>query len=157
MILFINNLFYKNKTFLSIIAGKTCKVIDHADLAKKDNRSENILSGIDKLLAKTNKKTKDLKGIIVVNGPGSFVGIRVALSVANTIAWANNIPVVGVRLAPLSPDSRLPVGSRESTQFLFDNEALIKKGLEKIKCTKKSEPVMPFYGKGPHITMMNDE
>ena len=36
---------------------------------------------------------KDLEKIIVVNGPGSFTGIRIGLSSAKTIAYALNIKI----------------------------------------------------------------
>lgn len=39
---------------------------------------------------------KDLNKIFVVNGPGSFTGIRVGLTVAKTMAWALNIPIVPI-------------------------------------------------------------
>ena len=35
----------------------------------------------------------DLKKIIVVNGPGSFTGIRIGLSIAKTMAYALNIDI----------------------------------------------------------------
>ncbi len=36
---------------------------------------------------------KDLEKIIVVNGPGSFTGIRIGLSIAKTMAYALNIKI----------------------------------------------------------------
>ena len=45
-------------------------------------------------LFKDNKlNVKDLKKIIVVNGPGSFTGIRIGLSIAKTMAYALNIEI----------------------------------------------------------------
>lgn len=134
MLLFINNISDKNKTFLTL-TGSTCEDTIKLDLIKKDKKSENILYGIDNLLHKTNKNIHDLKGIIVVNGPGSFVGIRIALSIANTMAWMNNIPVVGIQLF------------KGAT-----NNDLITKGLKNLLRARKGELVKPFYGKEPHIT-----
>lgn len=39
---------------------------------------------------------KDLQKIFVVNGPGSFTGIRVGVSIAKVIAWGFNIPIIPV-------------------------------------------------------------
>ena len=41
-------------------------------------------------------KPQDIDKIFVVNGPGSFTGIRVGLTVAKMMAYALNIPIVPV-------------------------------------------------------------
>ena len=50
--------------------------------------SSKILPIIDKGLKDLNLKLNDIDKIFVVNGPGSFTGIRVGVTVAKTIAWA---------------------------------------------------------------------
>lgn len=41
---------------------------------------------------------KDLKGIEVETGPGSFTGLRVGVSVANALGYSLGIPVNGKKL-----------------------------------------------------------
>ena len=48
---------------------------------------------IESLFKENNLEVKDLKKIIVVNGPGSFTGIRIGLSIAKTMAYALNIDI----------------------------------------------------------------
>jgi len=74
-------------------------------------------------------------GIIVAAGPGSFTGLRIGLSVANTIAYVQDIPIV----APASSISP---------------EDLLQKGLLMLKSRGASfdEAVTPHYGSEPHIT-----
>ena len=48
---------------------------------------------IASLFDDNNLDIKDLEKIIVVNGPGSFTGIRIGLSIAKTISHALNIPI----------------------------------------------------------------
>ena len=48
---------------------------------------------IEELFKESKTNIKDLKKIIVVNGPGSFTGIRIGLSIAKTIAYALNIEI----------------------------------------------------------------
>ena len=45
---------------------------------------------------KANITPKDLDKIIVVTGPGSFTGIRIGVTIAKTIAWSLNIPIVPI-------------------------------------------------------------
>jgi tRNA threonylcarbamoyladenosine biosynthesis protein TsaB len=39
----------------------------------------------------------DIAGIVAFAGPGSFTGLRIGLTVANALAYANNLPVVASR------------------------------------------------------------
>lgn len=48
---------------------------------------------IESLFKDNNLNVKDLKKIIVVNGPGSFTGVRIGLSIAKTMAYALNIDI----------------------------------------------------------------
>lgn len=60
--------------------------------------SRKLLPFIDEVLKKNGKTVKDLTEIEVNVGPGSFTGLRVGVSVANTLGWSLNIPVNGKRL-----------------------------------------------------------
>ena len=55
--------------------------------------SQVLLPLISKLLDQENLIFKDLKGIKVETGPGSFTGLRVGVSVANALGFALGIPV----------------------------------------------------------------
>ena len=48
---------------------------------------------IESLFKENKLEVKDLKKIIVINGPGSFTGIRIGLSIAKTMAYALNIDI----------------------------------------------------------------
>lgn len=48
---------------------------------------------IEELFKENNLNVKDLKKIIVVNGPGSFTGIRIGVSIAKTMAYALKIDI----------------------------------------------------------------
>lgn len=43
---------------------------------------------VEEMFKKTNKKPQDIDKIVVVNGPGSFTGIRIGITIAKTFAWA---------------------------------------------------------------------
>nr|ABL97466.1 hypothetical protein ALOHA_HF13081H07.0009 [uncultured marine bacterium HF130_81H07] len=67
----------------------------------KSNLTENenehglvILDFIEDLLSRSNLKKDELDLIAVSNGPGSFTGLRVGCSVAQAIAFANDIPLI---------------------------------------------------------------
>lgn len=60
--------------------------------------SQVLLPMIDRLLKKTKVDYKDLMGIKVSTGPGSFTGLRVGVSVANALGYSLGIPVNGKKL-----------------------------------------------------------
>lgn len=49
---------------------------------------------IQALLQSCDKDWNDIQGIVVFQGPGSFTGLRIGLTVANTLAYARQIPIV---------------------------------------------------------------
>jgi len=58
---------------------------------------------IHELLKAQNSGPQDLKAIVVVNGPGSFTGVRIGVSSAKALAEALGIPLLAVsRLAVLA-------------------------------------------------------
>jgi len=133
MFLFINILHEKK---ISLALFKDPSHIQWFEEIIKNKSKENILIILDKALKQSKGKIKDLQGIIVVNGPGSFVGIRIALSVANALAWSLNIPIQGVNLC-----------------FGKTNKDLINKSWSQISKRKKYRAVQPFYGQEPNITI----
>lgn len=54
------------------------------------------VSFIDDLLKESRLKPKDIEQIMVVNGPGSFTGIRIGVTIAKVYAYLVNIPVIVV-------------------------------------------------------------
>ena|SRR5476651_2647250 len=60
--------------------------------------SQSLLPLIEQILKDNNFEYKDLEGIEVSTGPGSFTGIRVGVSVANTLGFALNIPINGKKM-----------------------------------------------------------
>ena len=57
---------------------------------------EYIIPVIDKALAQSGKKVTDLSAIAVTYGPGLVGSLLVGLSVAKAIAYAQNIPLIGI-------------------------------------------------------------
>ncbi len=72
----------------------------HLFLSKKikshKNISEILIIEIDKLLTKANINIKNLDTIFIITGPGSFTGIRSALTYAKTLHLTSNVNVRGI-------------------------------------------------------------
>lgn len=52
--------------------------------------SNYLMNEINNILSKCNLKISDIDNFLVLNGPGSFTGVRVGLTISKTLAWALN-------------------------------------------------------------------
>ena len=55
-----------------------------------------MLEQIDEVLGAAGRSLDDVAALAVGTGPGSFTGLRVGLATVKTIAYARNLPLVGV-------------------------------------------------------------
>ena len=55
-----------------------------------------LLQMLDETIADTGGTAAELAAVVWCHGPGAFTGVRVAAGVAQGIAWAHAIPVIGV-------------------------------------------------------------
>ncbi|RKP53213.1 tRNA (adenosine(37)-N6)-threonylcarbamoyltransferase complex dimerization subunit type 1 TsaB [Cohnella endophytica] len=60
------------------------------------NHSVKLLSEIKELLGRNGLQGKDLDAIAVGQGPGSYTGVRIAVTAAKTLAWTWGKPLIGV-------------------------------------------------------------
>jgi len=94
------------------------------------NLASGLLRFLDEKLKSINKSWSDINAIGVFKGPGSFTGLRIGLTVINTIADAQNIPIVGGR------------GDNWQDEVI-----------SKIKSNINEKIVLPYYGSEAHITV----
>src|SRR3954462_12704342 len=62
----------------------------------KKNHSVRIMPAIQTLMKDCEKVPADLTKIVVAKGPGSYTGVRIGVTIAKTLAWTLNIPLVGI-------------------------------------------------------------
>jgi tRNA threonylcarbamoyladenosine biosynthesis protein TsaB len=73
----------------------------------KRNHSVRAMPAIEQLLKDCGKEAKELTKIVVANGPGSYTGVRIGVTLAKTLAWSLNIPLIPVSsLATLASSGR---------------------------------------------------
>lgn len=62
----------------------------------KKNHSVRIMPAIETLMKDCGRVPADLTKIVVAKGPGSYTGVRIGVTIAKTLAWTLNIPLVGI-------------------------------------------------------------
>jgi tRNA threonylcarbamoyladenosine biosynthesis protein TsaB len=85
---------------------------------------------IEELLQHSGKNLHDIQGIICYEGPGSFTGLRIGLTVANALAYALHIPVLARR-----------------------DQRWLEVGVLDILAGKDDRIALPEYGSEAHTTL----
>ena len=83
------------KTLACAIVEKG-QVIQASHSAAERNHALKLIPIVQELLALENIASKDLDGIAVGIGPGSYTGVRVGVTAAKTLAWTVDKPVAAV-------------------------------------------------------------
>ncbi|MVP01432.1 tRNA (adenosine(37)-N6)-threonylcarbamoyltransferase complex dimerization subunit type 1 TsaB [Paenibacillus lutrae] len=60
------------------------------------NHSIYIMPHVQELLAANGLRPRDLRSVAVGQGPGSYTGVRIAVTLAKTFSWSLNIPMAAV-------------------------------------------------------------
>ena len=91
--------------------------------------AKNLLRYLTEQLEKNGKTFSDITALGAFRGPGSFTGLRIGLTVLNTIADSGNLPIIGE-----------------------EGEDWQKKAIAKINDGQNDQIVLPYYGSEAHIT-----
>lgn len=119
-------------------ASPICEItfFDDGKIIKSDkweagrNLARDLISYLEAMLLELNKTFSSIDGIGIFEGPGSFTGLRIGMTVMNTIADSENIQIVGTR------------GDDWSEQAIL-----------KLKNGENQKIVLPFYGSEANITV----
>jgi tRNA threonylcarbamoyladenosine biosynthesis protein TsaB len=88
-----------------------------------------LLEFIESELKAQAKSWNDITGLVIYKGPGSFTGLRIGVTVFNTLAHANSWPIVGAT-----------------------GENWRQQGGERLMRGESDEIVLPEYGGEANIT-----
>lgn len=70
---------------VALVSNDTLLFVSNVDSYSK--HSNFLMNEIVNILNKTGNKIYDIDNILVLNGPGSFTGVRVGVTISKTIAW----------------------------------------------------------------------
>ncbi len=117
-------------------SGMTCQIylingdeIAHYEWPANRQLAHDMLAYLRDRLAEHDLELADITGIIAKRGPGSYTGLRIGLTVLNTLAESLNIPIVG------------EIG-----------ENWLQTGRSRLGAGQTDSLVMPEYGGDAHVT-----
>lgn len=91
--------------------------------------SDTLLIKISDLLDNNSLTLRDISSVVVFKGPGSFTGLRIGITVANTLAYSLNIPIVGSK-----------------------GSDWLNNAIDQIKSNQDFKSISPIYGSPVNIT-----
>jgi tRNA threonylcarbamoyladenosine biosynthesis protein TsaB len=117
----------KPEAELALFDGQTqlAEIVWHAHR----ELAETIHLKIKELLDGQQKTLQHIGGIVAFQGPGSFTGLRIGLSVANALSDGLNVPIVATQ-----------------------SEDWQRTGIERLEKGERDQLAMPEYGAPVHIT-----
>lgn len=81
---------------LGVALLKNDQVIGEVITNVAKNHSVRLMPAIEQLMKEVAMAPGELDKIVVAEGPGSYTGVRIGVTTAKSLAWALNIPIVGI-------------------------------------------------------------
>ena len=124
---------------LHLILGNKQKILVTVNKPRLKKVSEALIVEIENLLSSANINYKNLTKIIVMNGPGSFTGIRTAVTATKVLGLSLKIPVCGISLFDLLSLQHAKINSNKNQKFFIplNNKKFFMQDI--FKLGKKSE------------------
>lgn len=91
--------------------------------------AETIHQKVQTLLSVKGRTLENLGGIVCFQGPGSFTGLRIGLTVANALAYSLQLPIVATQ-----------------------DPGWLETGIKRLRGGETDTQALPFYGADAHIT-----
>lgn len=92
--------------------------------------AETLHGKIESLLKSQHMTWANVQGIVCFQGPGSFTGLRIGLTVANALSDSYRLPIVATQ-----------------------DPGWLESGIERLLAGETDELALPFYGADAHITL----
>jgi tRNA threonylcarbamoyladenosine biosynthesis protein TsaB len=84
------------RTPVVALASADGTVLAERHWQSRHRHGEELLGRLDEALAEIGANRRDITGVVVGIGPGSFTGLRIGMAMAKTTAYSLSIPIVGV-------------------------------------------------------------
>lgn len=81
---------------LGVAVTNGLEVLAEETIYEVKNHSKYLMPQIEKLMQLAGVRPIELDAIIVAEGPGSYTGVRIGVTVSKTLAWTLNIPLYAV-------------------------------------------------------------
>ncbi len=142
---------------LAVGVAKDNVLIDEIRYEAWQRQSETMVSEVDKILKRNDVNRQDLESIVVSIGPGSYTGVRIALTIAKVISLALNIPIFTISsLAILKCHDKLSIclinarSNRSYVGIYSGSQVIVKDTIW------TNDEVISYIKDNPNLTLCGD-
>ena len=146
-----------SNTNLSVGIAKDNLLLESISYEAWQQQSEYMIPELEKLLKKYSVSKDDIDEVIVAMGPGSYTGVRIAITIAKTIAVALNAKLYAVSSLRVLKDDSKPsiclINARSGRSYfgVFEGNNTILGD-----CIKKNDEVMAYIDGHPTYSVCGD-
>ena len=146
-----------SNTNLSVGVAKDNILLDYISYEAWQRQSEYMIVELNKLLEKHNIKKEDITDVMVAKGPGSYTGVRIAITIAKTIAVALNAKLYAVSSLRVEKNGDFPsiclINARSNRSYVG-----VYQGQEILlnDCIMKNDEVMKYIADHPDYSVCGD-
>lgn len=146
-----------SNTNLSVGIAKDNILLDYISYEAWQRQSEYMIVELNKLLEKHNIKKEDITDVMVAKGPGSYTGVRIAITIAKTIAVALNAKLYAVSSLRVEKNDDVPsiclINARSNRSYVG-----VYQGQEVLlnDCIMKNDEVMKYIADHPDYSVCGD-
>lgn len=111
------------------LADTTGTVVANTTWEADRDLAHSLLRRLAEFMKQHATSLNDMSGLCVFRGPGSYTGLRIGITVMNTLAYAQHVPIVG-----------------------SDGDTWLDDALQRLLAGENDQVVLPLYGGEAHIT-----
>ena len=156
-----------SNTSLSVGFEKDGQLVCYTSYEAWQEQSEHMIPEINKLMEEYAISRKDISKIVVAIGPGSYTGVRIALTIAKVMALALDIPLYPVSSLRILKDNDKPsicvINARSGRSYfgVYHNEKVLVedtiKTNDEVLSYIKSHPDYSICGNAQYLGFENKD
>ena len=146
-----------SNTNLSVGIAKDNLLLEYISYEAWQRQSEYMIVELNKLLEKHNIQKEDIKEVIVAKGPGSYTGVRIAITIAKTIAVALDAKLYAVSSLRVQKDGVRPsiclINARSGRSYVgvYEDQKILLND-----CIMKNDEVMNYTKDHPDYSVCGE-
>lgn len=146
-----------SNTSLSVGVAKDNVLLGSTSYEAWQSQSEYMVPELAKLLDQFNVQLDDIEEVVIANGPGSYTGVRIALTIGKTIATVLNCKIYAISSLRCQKDRKNPsicvINARSGRSYfgVYEDEKVIVED-----CILTNDKVIDYIKEHPDYSICGD-